>query len=62
MANQPRAVIIGMKSTEWIREHVRDIECMAVIGWMPVVEGAEVIEMMKREKGAENVVEWEEVE
>lgn len=59
MPDKPRAIVLGTKPTWWVMEHRAEIEQMAVVGWLPVVEGAEVIEAMKRRYGAENVVELE---
>lgn len=57
MPNHPRALVLGMRSTEWIRENADEFCDWAVVGWMPVVEGAEAIERVKRDHGSENVME-----
>lgn len=55
-----RAVILGMRSAGWIAEHRVELHSSAIVGFMPVVEGAEAVERARRDHGAENVIEWEE--
>ena len=54
-----RAVVLGMRSTEWILEHRVTLSDTAIVGWMPVVEGKEAVERAKRDHGTEDVIEWE---
>lgn len=57
--SEQRAVILGMQSTEWILEHRRALSDMAIVGWLPVVEGAEMVERARRDYGAADVIAWE---
>lgn len=61
-SSHSRAVILGMRSTEWIVEHRVMLSDTAIVGWMPVVEGAEAVERARRDHGSENVIEWEETD
>lgn len=55
-----RAVILGMRSAGWIAEHRVDLHDSAIVGFMPVIEGAEAVERARRDLGADNVLDWEE--
>lgn len=56
----PRAVVLRQRSASWIAENAAMLAAdTAITGWLPIVDGSEAIERMKRRYGAENVIEFE---